>query len=746
MNAGISDPLKPAMAQPPAEKDPPVRWRLRSDLSWCRPDEDSATWTIKDPVRLSYFYLQNDEMSFLKLLDGRRGFAAIHGELERIYPNAGFTVRNLQTFLMSAIHARLLVSLDPGFGNHLAAVEHQKQSQRILAGTMSLLTYRFRGIDPGFLFRVIHPLLSWIYHRFILRALIAFAVFSFSVLLLHADQFTREMSLIQLLLSPQNLLWLIGAVVLVKILHELGHGLTCHHYGGECHELGCIMIAFVPLLYCDVSDSWRQPRRHRIAVASAGIITELFVAAVFSLLWVMSVPGIARTFFLNMVVVCSLNTIIINANPLMRYDGYYVLCDLLRFPNLGNEARICVERLFDRIVLGLPAAISSGTSAITTLGLTAYGLLSLAYRWFVTFALVWTVYMASRPYGLEAPAALVGGLTILGLALGVFQWVRQRLRAVSQGVTRWMRAGLGTTLLVTVILVAVLIPLPHRITVPFVLGPGTSVPVFVTVAGYIRPAVSVGEPVTQGQVLAVLSSPELDTEIERAQAELDVAVARLEHLTRTRTTSGPSSDAIPAARKVSDAARERLRILQQKREDLTVRSPCQGRVIAPRNTIPETDRQKNNAMWWGSPISSENTGVWLEPQTLLCWVGTPDQVRADCLVPEQDIELVRSAAKVDLMSDAFPKKRFPSRTVSVSTTPEVNLHREFIVRQLIPLRPGRMNEPAETSFMVQAAIDPADDNPLLPLYSTGTATIHCDAMSVAHRMRRLLFQTFAIRE
>src|SRR5690606_35624007 len=95
-----------------------------------------------------------------------------------------------------------------------------------------------------------------------------------------------------------------------------------------------------PLPYCDTTDSWlHESRWNRAHVASAGILVEILIASICCLLWSVSVPGVLSLMLFNIMLICSVNTVLINGNPLLRYDGYYVLSDVLHYPNLGPEAR-----------------------------------------------------------------------------------------------------------------------------------------------------------------------------------------------------------------------------------------------------------------------------------------------------------------------------------------------------------------------------------------------------------------------
>src|SRR5262249_41833959 len=151
-----------------------------------------------------------------------------------------------------------------------------------------------------------------------------------------------------------NLIYLYLTIAVTKVLHELGHGLTCRHFGGECHEIGIIFLVFSPTMYCDVSDSWMlRSKWQRIAIGGAGMWVETVLSSLALYVWWFTRPGLLHHLCLNVFFISSVSTVIFNANPLMRYDGYYMLSDLLEIPNLSEKARTLLRNTFAHVCLGI---------------------------------------------------------------------------------------------------------------------------------------------------------------------------------------------------------------------------------------------------------------------------------------------------------------------------------------------------------------------------------------------------------
>lgn len=719
-----------------------IPWVLRQDLEASPADDSPGAWTIRDPVRLTYFRVESAEMEFLRMLNGRLSLDSALQQLMRAFPEVQFAATNLAAFLTTAIRAGLLIPAEPGYGPQLAATAEQERRSAVWRKLFSLISHRFRGIDPTVLLQTLDRRLGWIYRPQVLTAATAFILIVACLVLSRWSQLMTELPAVGELLTVQTLLSLGLAVVLIKVLHEIGHGLTCVHHGGECHELGCIVVGFLPLLYCDVSDSWRQ--RHpwrRMQVAAAGIAVELFIAAVFGLLWLASIPGLLHSVFLNVMLLCSLNTVLINGNPLLRYDGYYVLSDLLRMPNLGPEARQAALSVFDRVVLGLPAINRPTRSAGKQLALAAFGAASAAYRLLVLATILLVIYGLLKPWKLEQlvwiPAASAGG----GILVAMMKMSQQRLQMAGQSRSQMVRAVVGILLLVVLPGAGLFWPLPYSVEAPFTLTPGVSSPVYVSTGGHLETNASYGDTVEPGTPVAQLSNPELRLEMVQLEGELRLREARVAHLTSLRSSSSSSAMAIPAAEKAVTSAHTRLQTLQQKADRLTLRSPTAGQLYPPRAQPPAGDDQLQQQFWQGTPLAAENQSAWLPEQTLLGWTGSDDQLRAMIFVPQQTIEFVRRDSAVRLQFHSRPGTPLTGHITRIRSRPADTAPAELVASGLLAVN-GTEAQLADTRFPAFARLDTATVQ-VPPLYSTGTAAIECRPTSLAARCWRLLVHTFA---
>ena len=258
---------------------------------------------------------------------------------------------------------------------------------------MNPLAIRFPLIDPdNFLNRAmphVRPLLT------LAGAVTWLIVISVALLLLlvHYGDLTYELK--ANVLSPQNILLVILIFPIMKTFHEFAHAFAVKAWGGEVHEMGITLLVLVPVPYVDASAAWAFREKYkRILVSAAGMIVELFLAAIALILWVWLAPGMIRDAALSAFLIGSVSTLLFNANPLLRFDGYYILQDLIEIPNLYSRSAKYNLYLLKTYLLGQRETATPATEHSERKWLAAYGILALLYRIFITFVIAF--FLASK--------------------------------------------------------------------------------------------------------------------------------------------------------------------------------------------------------------------------------------------------------------------------------------------------------------------------------------------------------------
>jgi putative peptide zinc metalloprotease protein len=323
---------------------------LRPDLKFtpCEFDGD-ACYLIEDPLRAKFFRIGSDEFALISLLDGKTTIAqAIAKSAESLQEHA-FVENEAMSVCHWLLESQLATCGGAAQGERLAT-SARKQARIRMVSSINPMAMRLPLWNPDKFLKWIAPWLEWTFSR---PAMIGWAAVCLIGLLIAAGHRSELIESSSVLLDRDNWLKLALAWLVLKLLHETAHAITCLHFGGTVPSAGVLLVLFTPLPFVDVTASWRFPSKwQRIATAAAGIYVEVFLAAVAIIIWSWSTNSIVRHAMLNIAATAGLGSIAINGNPLMRFDGYYMLSDWLELPNLSASGQKFIASLFQRM-LGL---------------------------------------------------------------------------------------------------------------------------------------------------------------------------------------------------------------------------------------------------------------------------------------------------------------------------------------------------------------------------------------------------------
>ncbi len=347
-----------------------------------------------------------------------------------------------------------------------------------------------------------------------LRVSALFMAVSWLFMLLHVQEAAQQLPSLEAYLTPANLIWMIVIACGLKILHELGHGLACTHYGGQCHEMGIMLLAFMPALYCDVSDAWMiQSRWQRAMIAAAGMWIEMLAATLCAWLWWASEPGLLQAICFNAMLIGTVSTLLINGNPLLRYDGYFLLADLLDLPNMWSLSRLKLMQQFDRFFYSRPTLIHADQPQPVPAALGVYAVLSIAYQSLILGGLMVVIYVTLR----NANAELMGMILVMVVGASLTgKPVRAGVKLFDtpekRRHMRWSSIiALGSVCGLCVVLF--FWPLPYSFRAPALFQMSSYTPITIVEPGTLIDALPEGTRVAKGQVIARIASPSLDLEL-----------------------------------------------------------------------------------------------------------------------------------------------------------------------------------------------------------------------------------------
>ncbi|WP_044408951.1 PqqD family peptide modification chaperone [Thiomicrospira microaerophila] len=321
------------------------------------------------------------------------------------------------------------------------------------------------------------------------------------------------------ILALDNLIWLYVSMFVLKIFHELGHAIVCKKYGGNVHTMGIMFIVFTPLPYMDASASWAMRNRwHRAMVGAAGMYVELFFAAVAALIWAHTAPGTLNSLAFNIMVIGSVSSILFNGNPLLRFDAYYILSDIIDIPNLYQKANQQWLFYFDKWLLGTPKAESPALSFSEGIWLTAYGILSYIYRFLIMLVIM--IYVLDIWIGLALIMAVIMLFIWLLIPLKkLFQYLLTSSKLQTNRSRAWLMSMGALALLFGSFL---FLPMPYSLKAPGVIQSVNHTLVYAQSGGRLMEIrVRDGEFVQAGQVLVRFEDEELIQDQAIAQAQLE---------------------------------------------------------------------------------------------------------------------------------------------------------------------------------------------------------------------------------
>lgn len=731
-----------------------LRIRMRPDLSAQRQRYQGRTyWVLKDPVGLHYFRFQEEEYAILQMLDGETSLDEIKERFEAQFPPQKITLDEIQHFLGMLHHSGLILAGVQGQGAQLLKRRGERRRRELLGVVTNILCVRFKGLDPERMLAWLYPKVRWFFSPVAVTIAMLLMVAALVLVGVQFETFRAKLPTFHQFFTPANALLLLITLAVTKVMHEFGHGLSCKHFGGECHELGVMLLVLTPCLYCNVSDSWMLPNKwHRAAIGAAGMYVEVVLASIATFVWWGSQPGVVNSLALNVMFICSVSTVIFNGNPLLRYDGYYILADVVEIPNLRQKATTILGQKMGEWFLGLEPSEDPFLPKRHQVFFALYSVASACYRWLVVFSILFFLYKIGKPYRLEVLGQMMAAAALAGL---IFQPLYQVGKFISvpgrlDKMKKWrLYAAIGGGLAV---LAAVLfVPLPYHVLSSLQIEPRDADSVYVEVPGKLKEIrVKPGDWVAEGQVLAVLESPELELKIADLRGSCDQLRAQLESLQRQRFRQALAASAIPEVLSAIQSKEEQLRQKQAERDRLTLKARRSGIVFPPPWLTRNEDPEEVLPTWSGIPLDPQNVGAYLEEGTLFCKVGAKQELEAMLVIDQADFSLVKREQKVDIKLDALPHDVLHGEITEIS---QQNL--KVSPKGLSAKSGGElptttdksgMERPASTSYQARVPLDNPDE--LLRLGLRGRAKIHMKFegwQTIGQRVWRYINQTFHFR-
>lgn len=577
LHAPAAPAAQPTGQLPDDAQLPQLREELRVDRS--APLLDGApSWTIFDPVRHTYFQIGQTELALLAAWKG----GSVKALKQRFLQQQGVepdprAIQALLQFLVANSLTRVPL------GDAVRSLQAQALARQQTWWQWLLHHYLFVRVPlvkpDRFLRRTVH----WVAPLFTRTFVVLIVATALLGLYFVSRQWDVFLQTFPYFFSLEGLAVYGLSLAFTKTLHELGHAYSATRYGCRVPTMGVSFLVLMPVLYTDTTDTWKlRSRKQRLLVDGAGVMTELCLASIATLLWSFLPDGPVRSASFVIATTSWISTLVINLSPFLRFDGYYFLSDLLGVPNLGGRAQAFGQWKLRNWLFGLEAPMPEPASPRAARMFAYFAWATWLYRFFLFLGIALLVYhFFFKAVGILLFVVEIWWFIIMPIWREIKTWWSMR------GTIARSRRSVLTFSLLAIALIAIFLPLDRHVTVPAVLAATHEQPIYAPEAAQITALhVSPGEVVRAGQVLFTLHSPALEQEQREARIRLALLQARLARSVADRVDLAQTQELMRGV----IAEQAQLDGLAKRRALLEVKAPFAG-------TAVDFDTQLHVARW-----------------------------------------------------------------------------------------------------------------------------------------------------
>jgi putative peptide zinc metalloprotease protein len=695
---------------------PPVALpRLREDLKLLAGGasaDGSPTWTLQDPARHRFIRIGWLEFEILaRWTLGNTDAVARSVSSETTLRATSQDVLDVLSFLH---RAGLIAPFGPAAMDRLAVENSGKRLSAARWLLKNYLSIKIRLVNPDPLLSAVVPRIGWVFTRGFVTLLGLLALLGFYLISRQWSAYTH--SLLHLF-SLQGALMVGIALTSAKVVHEIGHGVISKRMGCRVPSMGVALLVLWPVLWTDTTDAWRlTDRRKRLAIDAAGMLAEMTLAIVASLAWSLLPDGPLRTGAFLLSSSTWLLTIAVNVNPLMRFDGYFLLSDWLDVPNLQERGFAMGRWWLREILFGLGDPPPERFAPAKRRVLIIYSLAAMVYRFSLFLGIALVVYhMAFKAFGLFLMCVEIGWFLVRPIVGEIAIW-RRRL-----GGARPDRRAVISLSLLGVALVLFVVPWHRDLSAPALLRAGKQTTLYVAEPGQLLKLSVDGTRVAAGNPVFVLASPTV-------AYHKAVAVATLEGVdTRMKGQSFDPEQAamIGVGQQELEGALATVDQVASQEALLTVRAPFSGVLT----DVPAGLR----------------AGEWLPRREVLGMLIDPSSQIVEAYIGEADLGRVHPGARARF----FPENGDAGVELAVVSVGSVSV-RALDVPELasvygggVAVRKDSENRLVPETAVYRAVLAPspagsgfaaAGGEPLVPKRLRGSVRIEADRSSLLGRV------------
>jgi len=626
--------------------------RLRSHVQVHRHSYRERTWyIIQDHASGKFTRLSPEAYALIGQMDGEKPLQSIWEQgCERLGDDMPTQDEVIQ--LVGQLHQSNILQLDlPPDINELQRRYDKKKRQKFWQSFKSPLSIRIPLIDPEKFLDRTYPYVRFIFSRSIWFAWILLMLIALMLAGLNWQPLTNNIT--DQVLSTENLLILWWVYPLVKLIHEFGHAYAVKHWGGEVHEMGVMFLVFMPIPYVDASSaSSLSDKRPRMLISAMGMITELTLGALALFIWILVEPGMVRSIAYNVMLISGVSTVLMNGNPLLRYDGYYIFSDWLEIPNLGNRSNSYIGYLAQRYLLRMHDARSPAYAKGEAPWMGFYSIAAYFYRIFL--ALTIALFVASQFFVIGVILAVWSLWSSLVMPL-IKLFKRILTDAKFRSHQHWAWGWIGSVVMFVLVLVFI-VPLPASTVAEGVVWVPEQVEVRMGTNSTIdKVLVEPGSYVKQGMPLIISRSEKLTTDVIELTGRLNEYLARYDDKRISNRTEAQ------ILRDEITQVQGELKNAQEQYAALTIKSPTDGVFLLTQSARDMAERftQRGDVL-----------GYVIDPTHTTVRVALPhsdvDPIRRTRKVIARVSEAIHTDIEAEILR-AIPaaSKKLPSKALSV---------------------------------------------------------------------------------
>lgn len=609
-----------------------LRLRLRSHAQIHRQQFRGEVWYVLQDHQTGRFHrLSPSANLFVSLMDGKRTLGEIWDMVGRRAGDDPPTQDEAIELLAQLHGSDLLQGAMPPDFQELGERSAKQARSEVLSKLRNPMSLKLPLFDPNRFLDATMPLARPLFTLYGFLAWLALVVTGIALAVLHWPELTSDGT--DRLLSASNIAMIVAIYPLVKTIHEAGHAYATKAFGGVVHEVGIMLLVLMPAPYVDAtaSTAFREKWR-RMLVSGAGIMVEFALAAIAMIFWVNAEPGLARAVAFNVMLIGGVSTIFFNGNPLLRFDAYYILADLIEIPNLGNRANKYFWYLVQRYLLGVDNVENPASARGERKWLFWYAVLAFLYR--IVLSLTIALLVASKLFFIGVMLAL---LTLFNTFVQpLYKGAKYLLTSPRLDSKRARALGLAGAFTTTVLALLLLAPLPYGTIAQGVVWIPDRAQVRAETPGIVAEIVARPDAIVQaGEPLVRLEDPTIDGRVKLLEAQAAELRLRYDAVQFTDRTQGDMI--LQQLRNVEGI----LAAGRQRREALVVRARDGGRFILPN--------------------AANLPGRYVSQGDLIGYVVSTATPSLRVIVPQSEVDLVRGrTGRVDIRYASDPANVVPA--------------------------------------------------------------------------------------